>query len=312
MKIESMKCQEFKKVMDSFLSDELLVETNHDVLRHLESCPACRLEIAALRDFRAQVRAAAARSDEFRLNPVFSTKLRTGLKNTALRPSFFERIKHGSVAGKWAVAIAFTCLVLIVAGAGILVFDLGRSNRDESAGNIERRQLNPSTENATAQAIRASWNEMAHEAVGDHRNCALEFHLLEKPISLDDAARDYGAFNKGLGQVVISAINNYPAKEPVDGAELVEAHSCVFAGKRFAHLVLKANGKVVSVLVTASELPAGDKEIDEQQVDGMSVAGFRTYEHAVFVVSDLPENRNTSIANSIADAIRKHLENSRI
>lgn len=38
-------CQRVREVMDSYLAEELLVETNHDVLRHLDSCPECASEL---------------------------------------------------------------------------------------------------------------------------------------------------------------------------------------------------------------------------------------------------------------------------
>ena len=45
-------------MIDSYLSDELLVETNHDVLRHLENCPACRSHLASCRVVRLKARSA--------------------------------------------------------------------------------------------------------------------------------------------------------------------------------------------------------------------------------------------------------------
>ena len=38
-------CDKTRKYLDSYISNELLVETNHEVLRHLESCPACSAEL---------------------------------------------------------------------------------------------------------------------------------------------------------------------------------------------------------------------------------------------------------------------------
>ncbi len=38
------ECQHVRDLLDSYLSDELLVETNHLVLRHLETCDDCRTE----------------------------------------------------------------------------------------------------------------------------------------------------------------------------------------------------------------------------------------------------------------------------
>ncbi|HEY0874299.1 MAG TPA: zf-HC2 domain-containing protein [Vicinamibacterales bacterium] len=49
----SRDCQEIRELLDSYAAGELLVETNHRVLRHLGGCAACREELAgrdALRD----------------------------------------------------------------------------------------------------------------------------------------------------------------------------------------------------------------------------------------------------------------------
>ena len=39
-------CRQVRELMDSYISGELTVESNHDVLRHLERCEACRGELA--------------------------------------------------------------------------------------------------------------------------------------------------------------------------------------------------------------------------------------------------------------------------
>lgn len=40
------ECRHIRELMDSYISSELTVESNHDVLRHLERCEACRSELA--------------------------------------------------------------------------------------------------------------------------------------------------------------------------------------------------------------------------------------------------------------------------
>src|SRR5437868_7233418 len=57
-----MDCRNFKDVLDSYLSGELAVETNHDCLRHAEQCPACRAEMGARRNMRTTLRAAVTRT----------------------------------------------------------------------------------------------------------------------------------------------------------------------------------------------------------------------------------------------------------
>ena len=59
-----MQCRDVRELADSFLSEQLLVETNHELLRHLETCPDCRADIAGRRALRDRLRAAFARADE--------------------------------------------------------------------------------------------------------------------------------------------------------------------------------------------------------------------------------------------------------
>src|ERR1041384_7369855 len=39
--IEDVYCKRIRSYLDSYLNNELLVETNHEVLKHLETCAAC-------------------------------------------------------------------------------------------------------------------------------------------------------------------------------------------------------------------------------------------------------------------------------
>jgi hypothetical protein len=46
-------CQRVREVMDSYLAEELLVETNHEVLRHLDTCQECAAELRRRQRLRA-------------------------------------------------------------------------------------------------------------------------------------------------------------------------------------------------------------------------------------------------------------------
>ena len=62
-----MQCRDFREVADSYLSDELLVETNHDVIAHLETCADCRRELAARRELRTILRTSFAKAEELQI-----------------------------------------------------------------------------------------------------------------------------------------------------------------------------------------------------------------------------------------------------
>jgi len=44
-----MDCRDVRDLADSFLAEELLMETNLEMLQHLERCPSCRGELMAWR-----------------------------------------------------------------------------------------------------------------------------------------------------------------------------------------------------------------------------------------------------------------------
>ncbi|MFT3743181.1 MAG: zf-HC2 domain-containing protein [Pyrinomonadaceae bacterium] len=279
-----MNCKELKAMMESYISDELLIETNHDVLRHLENCADCRNEMSSRRALKTQLKHAVIAESDSAIDPFFRSRLTAELKETAFRPNFIEKI------GLRSLAVGLACLVL--AFAGTLVW----MNRGLFTSNTD-----------IAGAVRASWAELTTLAVGDHENCAVSFHLKEAPISLDEAASKFGAYNKDLDKAVMSALKSSP--DLSNDVQFLEAHSCIYDGRRFAHVVVKQKGKVVSLLLTDTDLPAEDDLVKTALYDGaVRAAGFLAGHHAVFVVSQLADNENVAIANAVAPAIRTHIE----
>ncbi len=51
-------CEKVRRYLDSYLDSELLVETNHEVLRHLEGCAACSRELESRAFLKSRLRQA--------------------------------------------------------------------------------------------------------------------------------------------------------------------------------------------------------------------------------------------------------------
>jgi len=160
--------------------------------------------------------------------------------------------------------------------------------------------------------------ELAKSAVGDHRDCAVDFRLKEKPIDLETAGRQYDPVYINLTKAVFPQ----EGKVPVD-AQFVETHSCVFERRRFAHIVFKYHNRLVSFLVTdiaenrdvasASASPSSEPRIIESsQIDGYQVSCFQTARHAVFIVSDLSEAESLSLTRALAPAVLTHISHTEI
>jgi anti-sigma factor RsiW len=276
-----MQCRDVRELADSFLSEELLTETNHEILRHLETCPECREDMASRRELRDALRGAFHRSELLKPDSELGSRIRTQL---------LDHVRHSRTSwgfpsslttfprGWWALAAS---LLLVAAAASGIWIRYGIST-DEL---------------------------LARTAVGDHRNCALKFQLAEKPISLEEAAQRY--------DVAYRVLENLPAADvtaPGGSARVLERHSCVYDGRRFAHIVLRYQGAVVSLLVTARN---GDSRIAiprdtrssllARSIDSISVVSTSAPRHLIFLVSDLEQPRLAILANVLLPSIAQSL-----
>ena len=271
-----MECRDIRPLVEAYVTGQLLVETTGAVVAHLDRCPSCRAEVDALRRLRAATRSAFANAPELAPRAEFLSTLRSSLEAQATR----QAPAPARPAYRW---LAVAAALLVAAGGAIGL-------RQWSARNL---------------------SELMDAAVGDHRYCAVTYKLSERPIALDDAANEFGAFNRTLDTV-------QPSSDTVDGEPLkiLERHSCVFAGQRFAHLVLRFKGQLVSVVVSSHDvrgarwwglLPRADAAGPVADVNGFHVAAFEGSGHAVFVVSSLAEEDVQRVANAIAGPVAQAL-----
>jgi anti-sigma factor RsiW len=317
-----MECSEFDDIADSYLDGELLVKTNQEVLQHLEGCDICRRELDARRELRARLRAAFYGDASFSVRPEFEERLRADLRSQALgqakaQPALFGRIS------RWPTAIAASLLLAI--GIGLFTLQQRRSPQPAPAdvaatgghahpatnGKADGNQSSPQYQMSPGMShVRF---ELGEAAAGDHRDCAIKFNLAEDPIELEEAGRKFDPAFINLASVIKNR------SEDLTGQfEFIESHSCVFRGQRFAHVVLKHHGRVVSLLVAEPEqnettAQAATPDNTRRQVVACSSSGqyqiscFETARHAVFVVSDLSEAENLAVAHAFAPSIQEHI-----
>lgn len=311
-----MQCREFKEMADSYLSNELMVETNHGVIAHLEHCAECRQELKARRELRGILRDAFIKAPENQLRPEFADQLSAQLHDYSLgkRRAQVVSLQRLSMTKKQRTWLALAACLLLAMGLGLVIIRK-RLVVPQAPGEIalSKPKANDSPEVNPGIPIRIVKTELARSAVGDHRDCAIKFRLAEKPIDLEVAGQKYDPVYINLTKAVLSQQGAVPL-----GAQFVEAHSCVFEGRRFAHIVLKYHSQVVSFLVTDIEPTKGvqpesvGKSADPQVItcsefDGYRVSCFETARHAVFIVSDLPEGDNLALARALAPSVFAHI-----
>ena len=277
------ECRKVRELADAYLSEQLLVETTHDIARHLDGCPACRAEFEARRRLKSAAKLAFERSVELQPTPEFATALRARLAAEAALPGARPALWQRSWRQPWRHWGAMAAGLLLVVGVGVASLSW----------------LSPS-----------SLAALARLAAGDHQYCALTFRLAEQPISLEQAARDYDAAF-GLLQSVTPTSTTLPGGP----LEVVDRHSCVWEGVRFAHLVLRYKDTLVSVVVagdggaTASRIPwqrLGDESV-MPSVDGLQMTSFRGARHVAFVVSALSDADVQAVARVMQGPVSRAL-----
>jgi hypothetical protein len=314
-----MQCRDLREIADSYLSDELMIETNHDILKHLETCADCRREMAARRDVRAKLRAAFAEAPDLQMSDEYAARLRT-----QLRAAMREETRSAKHRTWFAIA---ACLMLAAVAGFIVIRQRERARQELFSQSTRTKQSsvdesktnktpNGSSPNDASTAVSLAMTEMTEGAVGDHRNCAVKFRLPKPPIPLEEAGREYDRVYFNLAKAVLDGREDFPGN-----VEFVKAHSCVFNGQRFGHVILKYHGRLVSVIVTdlthaanatasAAQTPSGANQLIVTacpQVQGYRVSCFETVRHAVFVVSDLTETENTTLARALAPSVYQHV-----
>ena len=262
-----MNCRDVQEVADSFLCEELLTETNHEILRHLDTCPSCRTEIDARRQLRGALRIAFDRAPELQPVGEFSERLRD-----QLRQAVVHRHRSRTFSGRW---LALAAGVVLAAGVTTVIL-LNRSP-------------------APADAL-------ARDAIGDHRNCALKYRLVRMPVPLEEAAQRFDSAYRLLLSSPPDDIST-----PNGPANVVERHSCAYGARRFGHVILRHRGRVVSLLMTANSGATGAADgadaiphVIGRPMDGLSVVSVNGSHHAIVLVSDLGSAELTQLSQIVS------------
>jgi anti-sigma factor (TIGR02949 family) len=272
-------CERTRRHLDAYLSNELMVETNLEVLKHLEGCNDC----SAALESRMRVRNALRKAVEQEIVPV-------GLRGRIQARLRGGEARRGEVPfwNRWAMVAAMASLVC-VAGGGVYRAWIQR----HSSGLTQ----------LTAAILKIG--------LGDHIHCAIDSQFSKQHYTREEMSSKLGPEYSGL---VLLAKDKVPPEYDV-----VVAHQCTFNGRRFVHLILKNQETVISLAITKKEgesfprdelqaaLKVSGVPLYKTRAQSMEVAGFETRDYLGFVVSDLGESQNLQIASSLVPAVRDFL-----
>ncbi len=278
-------CKQIRTQLDHYLSNELSVETNQEVMKHLEACAACSQELEA----RMRVKNLVRRAVQSETAP------------PALRQQIEGRIRASEslfsfmpFSPRWALAAAAAVVVVL---GGVMALRWRTNRLYDDAG-------------AQAEYIRAVSARLPRvETVGlaDHLHCAV-FRRFPKEYPAEAVAAQQ------LGPQFVQLVSNVKEKMPGE-YRVVMAHRCSYAGRHYVHFVLKSDSNLLSLVITEKQPGESFGEMEASSGSEVSVpiyqvaakrfevAGFESQGYLAFIVSDLDRKDNLQIAENLAPLV---------
>ena len=279
LNFDSRQCERTRRQMDAYLSNELLVETTDEMLRHLENCQACSRELESrMRVREALQRAAASQPVPDGLGEAIHQRLKKAQSRSYWAPR----------APTWTLALAGAALMVIVGIAGQQWIKLDRA-----------RQMVAS---------------VLHLGVSDHLHCAIRGHNYPDVANPTEVLRKkLGPQYAGLLPVVEKKLTGFQVLEAhictVPGSPRKYVHFITRGqGTILSVILTKRDGGTLPAGRFVAAASFGNVNFYEKQLEGMSVAGFQVGAYFGFVVSDLGQHEMGQLAQGLAPALQAALQ----
>ena len=260
-----MNCRDVRAVADSFVTEEWLTETNHDVRRHLDSCVTCRTEFEARRRLRLALRTAFNRATDVQPPVGFADRLRDRLRDASVqRP---RRLTFP----RWFALAAGLILATALAAAVVL-------NRSMVAADA-----------------------LARDAIEGHRNCALKYRLVRTPVPLEEAAQRFDSAYRLLLSAPPDDISTPGGLVRVVDRHSCAQGAHRF-GHVVMHYRDRIVSLLVTAKDGATDVESGDAtpQVIGRPMDGLSVVSVNGTRHAILLVGDLGDTELTQLSRSVS------------
>jgi anti-sigma factor (TIGR02949 family) len=277
LNFNSEPCARIRRHLDAYLSNELLVETTSEVLRHLESCEACSRELEA----RIRVRDALRRVAASQIPP---EALRQSIQRQLrkMQPGYFGSSR------RLAWAVAFVMVVVL--------------------GGIATEQW------IRVQRGRRIVDSVLALGVSDHLQCAIKGHNYPDIANPPEQLRQkLGPRYAGLLEVVQQELPGFEVLEAhicsIQGSPRKYVHFITRGrGTILSVILTRSEGAQFPNGKALRSGASGSVNLYEAHLEGTNAAGFEARGYFGFVVSDLSQAITVQIASELAPPLKAALD----
>ena len=202
---EDGHCKRIRSYLDSYLNNELMVETNHEVLTHLETCEPCSRSLEDRARLKAQLKRAV--TQEY-APPALRERIVSDLRR---RRGF--NFRNLSLAAAAAVAVA---AMLVIAAATLFTSNAGKKPPLSLRAEVAQGDV-------TGQILKIGFD--------DHVSCSIDHQMANKQFTAEQMSERLGSEYSGL----VALVKN---RMPADYTVAV-GHRCHYQGREFVHLIVR-------------------------------------------------------------------------
>jgi len=274
------RCEWIRQQLDSYLGNELLVETASEVVHHLENCEDCSRDL----DARIRVRDALQRAIAKRPVP-------DSIRADVLRKLRASQTRSfvGLDVKRWALGMVAVAVIVF----GLFTGEWLRLSRGEQ--------------------LIASILKLG---VSDHLICAIRGHNYPEVANPPDQIREkLGARYAPLLQVVRQRLPGFELLEghicSIPGSDRKYVHFITRGhGTILSVILTERNGAAFPTDKLLLSADSGGLDIYQDDLSGMEIAGFESGQYFAFVVSDLNQKEVLQLARGLAPALNETLHTS--
>lgn len=170
-------CGKYRPLLDSYVSNELLIETTHEIVRHLESCQSCRFELDERVRVRGKLRQAVK---SIETPPALRSRILTSLET----PAAVAQVPTRQAGVRW-MQMAAGIAVLLFSG---LLFQVLVRNPGQFASLLDM-----------------AWHQ--------HEGCTIAGHYPAQPPTEAKMRHDLGAHYEALLPVMQKELSDYQLRK---------------------------------------------------------------------------------------------------